>query len=208
MLREAFVFAHTFTAQNGYSNEIEWQTSLSLEYLDEETFLREYAWVVLTSGMREAVVRKKFPSISRCFYCWRSTSHIARNPEACVRAALHVYRHEQKIRAIAHTATYLAGEDFSKFKEKLRTCPLLTLRSLPYIGPITQFHLAKNIGLDFAKPDRHLVRIARLFDYPSVEDFCQAVAKEVGTRVTVVDLVFWRFASLNTGYLEALRQFV
>jgi DnaJ-domain-containing protein 1 len=90
----------------------------------------------------------------------------------------------------------------------LSDAPLVALRTLPFIGPVTQFHLAKNIGLDVAKPDRHLVRIAQLFQFASVQDLCETIANQAGTRVAVVDLVFWRFATLNRRYLEALRQFV
>jgi len=194
--------------QTGYSEEIQWQESVSFEHLTEKDFLTEYAWVVLASGMREAVVRSKFPLVSQCFYHWSSAQAIARDARECVRAALEVYGHEPKIRAISSTAVRLADEGFHNFKKRLIDQPLSELRSLPYIGPITQYHLAKNIGLGVAKPDRHLTLIAQLFRYPTVEEFCEAVARESGAKVAVVDLVFWRFATLNRDYLQMLSDFV
>jgi hypothetical protein len=170
-------------------------------------FLQEYAWVVLASGMREAVVRRKFPLVSACFYSWRSAEQIADDAEACVRAALGVFRHEPKMRAIATTATLVAREGFPIFKQALEARPLDTLLELPYIGPITQYHLAKNLGVNMAKPDRHLVRIAHLFGHPSVQDFCGAVSSETGAKISVVDLVFWRFATLRKDYMDIFRQF-
>ncbi len=207
MLKDAFLFAHAFVTEHGFSQEIEWQDSVSLDLLAENTFLREYAWVVLASGMREAVVRQKFPRISECFYSWSSAEKIAKHGEACVRAAIRVFHHERKMRAVAFTASLLASEGFSSFKEKLDSRPFDTLRALPYIGPVTQFHLAKNIGLNVGKPDRHLSRIANLFGYPAVESFCRAVAGDTGSKVAIVDLVFWRFATVQRNYLELLSQF-
>lgn len=208
VLSDAFVYARDVVTRLGFSDEIEWQDSVSLAQLDETTFLEEYTWVVLSSGMKEAVVRKKFPLISECFHRWSSAEKIASDAERCVQDALAVFRHEPKIRAVVFTAQLIANQSFFAFKENLFATPWRTLRALPYIGPVTQFHLAKNIGLDVAKPDRHLVRMAALFGYSTAEDFCREVAAEVGYKVGVVDLVFWRFATLNSNYQEVLRQFV
>lgn len=207
MLRDAFLLARTFVSEKGYLNEILWQNSISLEFLTENTFLQEYAWVVLNSGMREAVVRKKFHLVSKSFYLWESASKIADDAEVCVRAALEFFRHEPKIRAVAATAELLATEGFGKFKNRLETSGLATLRELSYIGPITQYHLAKNIGINVAKPDRHLVRIANLFGYKTVQEFCGDVAEQSCSKVAVVDVVFWRFATLRRDYLDVLTQF-
>jgi hypothetical protein len=207
LLKDAFSFARAFVSEHGFSNEIEWQDSVSLELLTEECFLQEYAWVVLVSGMREAIIRRKFPSISECFYCWSSAKQIADHADTCVRTALQVFRHEPKMRAIAFTASLIAKEGFPMFKQALEAQPLDKLLRLPYIGPITQYHLAKNIGVNIAKPDRHLVRIAQLFGYPSVQDFCAAASSQTGAKAAVVDLVFWRFATLRNDYLEVFGQF-
>jgi hypothetical protein len=207
VLRDAFLLARTFVFEKGYLNEIRWQDSISLELLTENTFLQEYAWVVLNSGMREAVVRKKFPLVSHCFHSWESASKIADDADLCVRSALEFFRHEAKIRAVAVTAKLIAAEGFAKFKERVETSGLATLRELSYIGPITQYHLAKNIGMNVAKPDRHLVRIAHLFGYETVQEFCGDVAKQTCSKVAVVDVVFWRFATLRRDYLEVLTQF-
>jgi hypothetical protein len=66
------------------------------------------------------------------------------------------------------------------------------LRRLPWIGGITCWHLAKNYGLDVAKPDRHLVRIA---GEEGTHAMCERLARESGDRVATVDLVIWRAAN-------------
>ena len=76
---------------------------------------------------------------------------------------------------------------------------------MPHIGPITKFHLARNLGLDYAKPDRHLVKIALAFGYSNVQAFCREASELTGDKIGLVDLVFWRFAVLNANkYLELI----
>lgn len=207
MSKEAFLFASSFVSKNGYSSEIKWQESVSIDQLCEQVFLREYAWVVLAAGFREAILRRKFPAISNCFFWWGSAEEIANNSQSCVQSAMRVFKHQAKMKAIAQTASLIAREGFLSFKNKLNAAPIATLQGLPYVGNVTKYHLAKNIGIDVAKPDRHLTRIAQLFDYPTAQMFCEEIAREVGTRVAVVDLVFWRFATIHRNYVEILRQF-
>src|SRR5204862_28581 len=45
--------------------------------------------------------------------------------------------------------------------EALRAHGPTWLTRCPYIGPVTCWHLAKNVGMDVVKPDRHLVRMAQ-----------------------------------------------
>ncbi|HEY0090302.1 MAG TPA: hypothetical protein VGB37_15745 [Candidatus Lokiarchaeia archaeon] len=92
---------------------------------------------------------------------------------------------------------------FNRFKQSYNK--LKYLESLPHIGPITKFHLARNLGLDYAKPDRHLVKIALAFGYSNVQAFCREASELTGDKIGLVDLVFWRFAVLNTNnYLELI----
>lgn len=70
------------------------------------------------------------------------------------------------------------------------------LERLPWIGPITKYHLAKNFGLDYCKPDRWLVRIATSYE-TTPEELCGRLAKETGDRIGTVDYVIWRAANLG-----------
>jgi len=71
--------------------------------------------------------------------------------------------------------------------------PVLALRCLPYIGEITSYHLAKNLGADVAKPDRHLVRFAASQGFSDVHTLCSAISQVSGDPLRVVDVVLWRF---------------
>jgi hypothetical protein len=46
----------------------------------------------------------------------------------------------------------------------------------PMIGPVTSFNLAKNIGLDVAKADRHLSRLAANVGFSDVPSLCRCIS--------------------------------
>jgi len=184
----------------GYVEEIAWQTSLSLDNLNESTFLREIAWVILSSGMKERIIRRIFGDISRCFFYWSSSNDIVVHKEQCFNEAIKHFNNRSKILAIINAAEKLNDIGFAYFKMKLYDNPLEILQEFHYIGPITVYHLAKNIGLQVAKPDRHLVRISTAAGYPDVQTLCETISDQVGDSVPVVDLVLWRFATLNKDY--------
>ena len=61
--------------------------------------------------------------------------------------------------------------------------------------------MAKNIGIQVAKPDRHLVRMAKAAGYSDVQLFCRTISQLSGDSIPVVDIVLWRFATIEKDYL-------
>lgn len=186
----------------GFRDEISWQESINFDYVTESDFLREHAWVTLSAGMKERVVRNHFRGVTSSFHDFQSAEVIIENKCACRRLALQHFNNQKKIDAILLMANRIYSEGFDKFKRSLYFNPLETLKSLPYIGPVTCFHLAKNIGIQVAKPDRHLTRLASLYGYDDVQRFCNDISLRTGDGVPVVDIVLWRFASITEGYLN------
>ena len=195
--------AKEWVIKHGFHAEIDWQSEVSLVSLTECSFLREAAWVVLNAGFREAVLRSKFPTITSAFLGWSGAREISTHRSECRREALKAFRHKRKIEAILEISEIVCIEGFHRIKQKLSSEPLSFIRTLPYIGPVTSYHLAKNLGLQVAKPDRHLVRIAKACGYESVQTLCADVGHIIGDNVPVVDLVFWRCATLNPQYEAA-----
>ena len=78
------------------------------------------------------------------------------------------------------------------------------LESLPWIGSITKYHLARNLGIDVAKPDRHLTRLAKIFQCNDVQEMCQKISKETGDRLGTVDLILWRKCNLDPDCLKEM----
>jgi len=199
-----YLLAKSVVVAEGFAREIQWQDGIRISALAESDFLREAAWVVLSAGMREEIVRRKFGAISIAFCNWLSAREIVVNAGCCRRAACGIFNHPKKIESILEIARRVEGLGFDVFRSKLDVEGVGFLRSLPYMGPATSCHLAKNIGLDVAKPDRHLTRMSVLAGYNGPEQMCLAISEAVGDRLSVVDLVMWRYATVNPGYRSFL----
>jgi hypothetical protein len=194
-LAKAYYIAKSVVIQEGFAPEIDWQYQVSLDTLDEPTFLCEAAWVILNSGMRESVISSKFPSISKAFFNWQCSRTIVSHANKCRAKALRHFNHAAKIEAIINIATHVDLLGFRKVTELIAENGVAYLQQFPYIGPATSLHLAKNIGLPLAKPDRHLLRIASGLGYEKVQDLCSDISFITGEPVPVVDLVIWRYAT-------------
>lgn len=207
-ISHAYLFAKNYIISKGYAGEIDWQSSLCYESLDEQTYLQEIAWVILASGMNDKVVRKVFPAIKSIMFNFESSELICKQKEDCCKKALEVFNHVGKISAIIHVAEFIQTKSFGFLKEKLKVEGISFIKTFPYMGNATSLHLAKNIGLDVVKPDRHLVRIATLLGFDSPADLCELIATQIQERVSLIDLVLWRYATLDKNYLENVSWYV
>lgn len=168
--------------ERGYSSEIEWANNIK----QPETslyFFCEYAWVILNSGMKEQIADKIWGKICDAI-----------NRDDKVNT---VFNHAGKSKAIQdawdnrfkifddYLSVLIKGNDIMEWFE-----------TLPYIGKITKYHLAKNLGIDVCKPDRHLVRIAERCD-TTPDELCRRLSNESGDKVACVDVVLWRMANLG-----------
>jgi hypothetical protein len=202
-LASAYIRAKMKVLAAGYAHEIIWQKNVRTEELTERDFLRECAWVILSSGMRESVIQKKFPGIGEAFFEWSSAEMIVWNQDQCIRSAMALFGHRPKMEAIARCAQIICEKSFEVLRKELISNPIDVLQQFPYIGPATSYHVAKNIGFPVAKPDRHLCRFAELSGHQSPSHLCQALADYIGDPIAVVDIVLWRFATLQHDYLTS-----
>lgn len=162
----------------GYEQEIQWQRDLN-PVSDSGTFYREASWVILNSGMRNQVAIKIWKKI-------RDSWEVGGK-------AHDVFGHKGKSDAIE----YIRDNAIYLFCKYLETEDKISyLRSLPWIGPITCYHLAKNLGIDCVKPDRHLVRVAGQYG-TTPEALCKRLSEETGEKVCVIDIVLWRACNLK-----------
>ena len=99
-------------------------------------------------------------------------------------------------------AERVAEDGFDAIKTRLAGGDISYLQTFPFMGPATSYHLAKNLGMDVVKPDRHLLRITCAVGYESPDAMCRDIGTTVGERLSVVDLVLWRYATLNPAYLD------
>jgi hypothetical protein len=165
----------------------------------ESDLLRELAWVILCSGFRERIVRRIFSKISLCFFDWTSAATIADNAEICVATALDVFRSRRKITAIAQAAKLIESIGFDSVRREALATPIFALQRFPFIGKITSLHLAKNLGFNVSKPDRHLQRLSRRHGYSDVQEFCMALSSASGESVRNIDTLLWRISEMGLG---------
>jgi hypothetical protein len=173
LLREAI-------AVEGYTDEIRWAEEVKAPATPEALW-REYSWVVINSGMQNMVA-----------------AGIWRRVKPCVEeggSAHAFFGHKGKADAI-DDGWRLREERFCLAPLTRPTLLVDWCGGLPWIGPITKWHLAKNLGAEVAKPDRWLERVAAV-SRETVHELCARLANESGDRIATVDLVIWRACSLG-----------
>jgi len=165
----------------GYAEEVAWAANIQ-PCVNGDDFATEHAFVVCNSGMKAQIARKIFERI--------------RSAQERGESANIVFGHKGKsaaIDAVRVRRTELFA-DFSALMDDGARVEWLS--TLPWIGGITKWHLAKNLGVNCCKPDRHLVRIAAASE-ETPKQLCERISREVGDKVAVVDLVIWRAANLR-----------
>lgn len=177
-------------------------------------FMREYAWVVFVSGFRVNTVRKKMPRLTKVFKNWNHTA-ISRSKSAVRTQALQILKNPKKVDAVLKAAEFVKEESWPVIKKAVLKGMVRTSdgscypsahffdyintayvrRDLPWMGLANRRYLAKNLGFDLAKNDRHLTRLAGQYRYSAdasgVQRFVEDVACCVAERVSVVETVLW-----------------
>lgn len=182
----------------GFEWEICWQSARARRppsQITSASLLQEHAWVVLSTGMAESVVRAVFPRFAHALHDFHPDAIVVDRQASSFRARA-VFNHERKVDAIVEAAAMLNRTDLVDLVELLHRDTETFLRGLPYIGPVTWRHLAKNLGQNIVKPDRHLTRLARAAGLP-VDEMCDQISAQVGDCVAVVDIVLWRSCVLR-----------
>jgi hypothetical protein len=200
-LARAYLLAKRQVIACGFEDEIAWQEAACFNNVTPTVFVREAAWVVLCAGMREAVVRERFDQLGSAFELWNPES-IAYNAKRCRHRGLRIFNHAAKLNAIVEIAGEVARKGVEPLLRGVGTEGPSFLTKLPYIGGVTCFHLAKNLGFATAKPDRHLQRIAAALGYDGAQELCEAIADVLAEPVQVVDVVMWRFATIEHAYVS------
>ena len=173
-----YLKAHNRIVSAGYEKEINYFRDLP-EFKDckIDVFFGEYVWCVLNAGMREQVVRKIYNKFME---------HLD----------ITTIGHPGKREAIK-TALEKHVQWFGELK--CAKDPVEYLQTLPWIGNITKYHLARNIGIDCVKPDRHLVKLAKHFKYDSPLKMVVDIQRNIPyERLGTIDFVLWRDCNLRS----------
>jgi hypothetical protein len=189
--------------QHGFFSEIYWQEKANTESVDVQTFLSEHAWVILSSGMNVKVVEKLFVSLAPIFRHWKNVDYILKHKIQIKLAASQRFAHSSKLDAIIHMSVYVAAHGLADTMNSIQQSGTEFLEQFPFLGPATSKHFAKNLGFNISKPDRHLVRISKKFGYLSTDNLCREISEKTGDKMNVIDVVLWRYATINRNYLNS-----
>lgn len=143
---------------------------------------REAVFVICNSGMKHSVA---VPIFDRVMAALEENQH----PSS-------VFGHGGKVSAIVYIWNNRRGllEEFRNLAtddDRLAWCG-----ELPWIGNITKYHLAKNFGVDVAKPDVHLQRLADLHG-ETVQGLCERLGAKCGLKARTIDVILWRACAVG-----------
>lgn len=157
----------------GYSETIDWSETIAPPE-NAKAFAEQAIYVICNSGMRVSVAE---PIFRRCMEALNSGGSV-----------ITVFGHPGKNLAIDHIWQNRQSlfEQFNAAEE-----PIAFLETLPWIGPITRHHLAKNLGANEAKPDVHMERLARR-EQTTTAELCVRLSAETGYRAATIDTILWR----------------
>lgn len=147
--------------------------------LDSAEFARETIFVICNSGMKHTIARQIFEKCMAAIAAGQSCET--------------VFGHKGKSDAMDRIwadrdqifSDYMAADD------KIEFC-----KTIPWIGSITCYHLAKNFGAQVAKPDVHLNRVAERHA-TSPQELCERIAATSGYAINTVDLLLWRACAVG-----------
>jgi len=187
----------------GYHRDIVYYQTRDLDKVTPAGFLAELAYVVLNSGMKNSVVEIHWGRFMRAFDGFKDLVALNTMREHVAQEALDVFGNVKKVDAILDAVEVMQAEGWDAIREELKEDGIDYLKRFGFIGDVTKFHLAKNIGFDCVKPDRHLVRCAEAAGYDDPEEMCLAIAIEVGDTLSVIDYVIWRYcADIEKDYVD------
>lgn len=167
---------------HGFGDDIGWAENLCPPASADE-FAREVIFVICNSGMKNTVARGIYE---------RVMAALVNDGGKCS----HVFGYVGKVTAIGQvwrSREILFEGYLVRTTDEER---LAYLESIPWIGGITKYHLAKNFGMQVAKPDVHLQRLANTFE-TTPQALCEALAERTGYKVATVDTLLWRAAALG-----------
>lgn len=189
---EYFAHCQKFV-EDKYSTNLEHYRHILPETLTLDRFWIEFVWCCYVSGFSSKVIASIYDDLVLALGSWR-TCHLDRWDNVSI-----VISHRKKFEACCNVSAMLRELPFEKFKLDFLSSTK-SIRNLPMMGPITSFHLARNIGLDAVKPDLHLTRLSAHFGYLYPFDLCRDLADSSGERIGVVDYILFMGASTWSTY--------
>jgi len=165
-----------------------------------ESLALKAAYVILSSGMNNDIVKCRWPDIEQDL---RTGKRISYGHKEKVKAMRWIWKKRDRLFQFQQYRRHRKND-----RDLVEWC-----ESLPWIGPTTKYHLAMNCGADVCKPDVWLVRLAE-HQGKEVCELCDDLAGAGGQFIangkcidvklrSVVDRILWN--ALKDGLLKLYR---
>jgi len=188
MKPETYLHIRNSVRDWGYGDDIDWSEGVGPP-ADSSSFAREAVFVIANSGMHHVAAQAIFNAVMRALTDGQSASTVFRHPGKSG-AMDSIWKDRDAL-----FQAFIACGDADR---RLAFC-----KTLPWIGEITKYHLAKNLGADVAKPDRWMDRVAAKFN-TDPHSLCSRLSEATGDRVATVDVVLWRACAVGIYDPEAM----
>ena len=177
------------------------------EMLNTETILSptEFAYecfyVICVAGFKQDYAKAM---------CNKIIDFVNKNEKFTVEDLLTIYKNKTKVKAIKNVWDNRLSYSYAFYSYKTVEEKVEFLGTLPHIGNITKYHLARNLGLNFVKYDIWIQRLGvalygteEFVDkvnntklLPQIKYFCDImfdkIQEETGEKVGFIDVVLWR----------------
>ena len=195
-----FINAFMRVVECGYGDEVVYIRELKpIEQQTHEDFRREFVWVILNSGFKEQYARVIFDRF------WDAI-----NGKTAVENPFSVIAHAGKRKAIIEC--FAKSPDWWIILQNCHTpeTQIEFIRTLPWMGgKALGYHLARNLGIDTVKPDRHLIKLTEHFGYSSPLEMCKDIQANLNggmfltkEKLGTIDVILWRSMNLTGGKIE------
>ena len=172
---ERFKLIEAALRADNYGHMIEWS-----EHVPPPRTCRHFAteaiYVIAASGMRVTLAKEIHRRCMRALRKGKLATSVFGHPGKA--AAMDRIWDERKI--LFKLWRHIRDDD-----EKVIFCG-----ELPFVGEITKYHLAKNLGVNTVKPDVHMDRLAGA-EGVSPWELCHRLAQQTGYREATIDTILW-----------------
>lgn len=191
-ITELFLKAEDAVHRAGYSEEIQYFDNLHpFEEQRPCGFVYEYIYVILNSGISAKSAKKIYDRVIKA---------METDPENWTNEIPNVpWKKNAICRAVADGRDWFELVKAAAPEERIKI-----IRTFPGLGgDALGYHLARNMGIDTVKPDRHLKRLAKRFDYQNPMEMCLDIQADFTKKLKIgtIDYILWRYCTLHgSGY--------
>ncbi len=158
--------------------------------LSSAEFAKEVIYVILASGFSQKTAKKKFVEITGYLQDLNGQNPTVEN-------LMKLFNNKNKMSAVAKIWINKKQIRDNYYEIKNDADKMKFLRNLPFIGEITQNHIARNLGVNTVKPDVWIVRLSAALGYASYREMFENVSRETNLPIGYIDVILWKSCQIG-----------